>query len=98
MPKYYGKQIFTHEVVQKQKTERERKKKEYRKLVITWPATHCKGHLGWRTQSRLGHFNHIKEDLCSPNVSYPTHYFFSSTKDKTIYKTKDYLKIPPTLR
>ena len=40
MPKYWGKQIFTHgrfpEVGQKQKTERgEKRKKEDRKLVIT---------------------------------------------------------------
>ena len=56
MPKYWGKQIFTHgrfpEVGQKQKTEKKRKKD--RKHVIAMASYALQRHLGWRTQSRLG--------------------------------------------
>ena len=64
MPKYWGKQIFTHgrfpEVGQKQKTERERtkKRKNERKLVITMASYAMQRHLGWRTQSRLGQYKY----------------------------------------
>ena len=62
MPKYWGKQIFSlgsfPEVGQKQKTERkERKRREKERLKDSnnnGQATHCKRHLGWRTQSHLG--------------------------------------------
>ena len=56
MPKYWGKQIFSlgrfPEVGQKQKTEKKRER-ETLKVGNKWPGTHCKHHLGWRTQSRL---------------------------------------------
>ena len=54
MPKYWGKQIFTHgrfpEVVQKT----EKKRKKDRKYVITMASYALQRHLGWQTQSRLG--------------------------------------------
>ena len=57
MPKYWGKQIFTHrsfpEVGQKQKTEKERKEED-RKWVITVASYTLQRHLGWRIQSCLG--------------------------------------------
>ena len=58
MPKYWGKQIFTHgifpKVGQKQKTEKRRRRKKKKKRTEQWPPMHCKRHLGWHTQSRLG--------------------------------------------
>ena len=57
MPKYWGKQIFTHgsfpEVGQKQKTERKRKKKDWM-MVRTMASYALQRHLGWRTRSCLG--------------------------------------------
>ena len=59
MPKYWGKQIFTHgsfpEVGRKQKTEKKKEReKEERKWAITMASYALQCHLGWRTQSRLG--------------------------------------------
>ena len=57
MPKYWGKQIFTHgsfpKVGQKEKTENRERERD-RKLVITMASYALQRHLGWRTQSRLG--------------------------------------------
>ena len=56
MPKYWGKQIFTHgrfpEVGQKQKTEeRERKKERLNDGNNNGQATHGARKLAWRTQA-----------------------------------------------
>ena len=57
MPKYWGKQIFTHrrfpEVGQKQKTEKKRRKKEERLNDgdNNGQATHCARKHAWRTQA-----------------------------------------------
>ena len=71
MPKYWGKQIFTHrrfpEVVQKQKTERKRKKKRDQKLVITMAKlgmAHASTHgarmaHAWRTQAAWAKNIHV---------------------------------------
>ena len=60
MPKFWGKQTFTHgrfpEVGQKQKTEK--KKEKDRKYVIIMASYALQRHLGWRTQSRMG--QHLK--------------------------------------
>ena len=57
----FKKQIFTHgsfpEVGKKQKTEKKEKKKEEQTLVITMASYALQRHLGWRTQSRLGHLS-----------------------------------------
>ena len=64
MPKYWGKQIFTHgrfpEVGQKQKTEREKK-------IITMASYVLQCHLGWLTQSRLGQKRQMIQELYEVN-------------------------------
>ena len=64
MPKYWGKQIFTHgnfpEVGQKQKTEKKKKREKERRRRANdgnnnghWPAIYCKRHLGCCMQATL---------------------------------------------
>ena len=63
MPKYWGKQIFTHgrfpEVGQKQKTEREKKRKKDRTMVITM-AKLC-----------MAHASCLGQNSKAPQSSYP---------------------------
>ena len=61
MPKYWGKQIFTHGSFPRSGSKAkdgEKREKEVleRKLVITMASYALQRHLVWRTQSRLGQF------------------------------------------
>ena len=57
MPKYLGKQIFTHgsfpEVGENQKAEKKKKKKKRRKIGEKNGQLHFVRHHGWRTQACL---------------------------------------------